>query len=252
MVALHPDDDRPATMDCFTQSRVMQVIGGETRSDSVLAALRALAGVAERRDWVLVHDAARPCVAATEIVNLHARVSSSGVGGILAEPIVDTVKQATEEERVLRTLDRTVLWRAQTPQMFRLGLLQSALEDALVAGAVVTDDLRLVSLPQPRRPPLPFRVPGRVYEPRWHLPWRYARRSRLPSPVRLLCSHQSRAGWPFSRHASRRRSPRTCRRDLVPASTTRRHWRQREDCCAARIWRTCTWSSRGGPGLARW
>ena len=146
MVALHPDDDRPATMECFAQSRVMQVIGGETRSDSVRAALRALAGVAELGDWVLVHDAARPCVAATEIVNLHGRVSTSGVGGILAEPIVDTVKQATEEARVLRTLDRTVLWRAQTPQMFRLGELQNALEDALVAGAVVTDEASAMEL----------------------------------------------------------------------------------------------------------
>lgn len=146
MVALHPDDDRPATMDCFADTRVLQTIGGETRCDSVLAALRALAGTAAQGDWVLVHDAARPCVTATEIMNLHRRVSSSGVGGILAEPIVDTVKQATEEERVLRTLDRRALWRAQTPQMFRLGLLQSALEDALAAAAVVTDEASAMEL----------------------------------------------------------------------------------------------------------
>lgn len=140
MVALHPDDDRPATMDCFAQTGVMRTMGGDTRADSVLAGLRALASLAAPGDWVLVHDAARPCVLPAQIMELINCVRASDVGGILAEPIVDTVKQGSEDGRVLRTLDRSHLWRAQTPQMFRLGLLQCALEDALAAGISITDE----------------------------------------------------------------------------------------------------------------
>lgn len=140
MVALHPDDDRYAVMDCFADARVMRAAGGDTRADSVLAALQALSSLAAPRDWVLVHDAARPCVLPAQIMRLIGSVFASDVGGILAEPVVDTVKQASEDGRVLRTLERSHLWRAQTPQMFRFDLLRSALEDALAAGISITDE----------------------------------------------------------------------------------------------------------------
>jgi 2-C-methyl-D-erythritol 4-phosphate cytidylyltransferase len=124
----------------------MTVPGGETRSDSVLAALAKLALVASAQDWVLVHDAARPCVLPTEIESLVAIVKTGGVGGILAEPVVDTVKQASEDGRVVATLDRRCLWRAQTPQMFRVGLLHAALADARASGAPVTDEASAMEL----------------------------------------------------------------------------------------------------------
>ncbi|MEH6583750.1 MAG: 2-C-methyl-D-erythritol 4-phosphate cytidylyltransferase [Halioglobus sp.] len=146
MVALHPEDDRPAAMACFSQTGVMQTTGGATRSDSVLAALKALEGVAESGDWVLVHDAARPCVSAGQIAELIHCVGRTGVGGILAEPIVDTVKRASQEGHVLETLDRSTLWRAQTPQMFRLGELRSALEDAKTKNLAITDEASAMEL----------------------------------------------------------------------------------------------------------
>ena len=91
-------------------------------------------------DWVLVHDAARPCVRPRDIAGLIARVTASGIGGILAEPVVDTLKRATTQGLVAATLDRQRLWRAQTPQMFRLDQLRQALRDAARAGRSVTDE----------------------------------------------------------------------------------------------------------------
>jgi 2-C-methyl-D-erythritol 4-phosphate cytidylyltransferase len=106
----------------------------------VLAGLQALAAQAAASDWVLVHDAARPCLQPADSARLIARVTGSGTGGILAEPIVDTVKQAAEDGLVERTLDRATLWRAQTPQMFRLGELRRALAHAAQQGLPVTDE----------------------------------------------------------------------------------------------------------------
>jgi 2-C-methyl-D-erythritol 4-phosphate cytidylyltransferase len=116
------------------------VAGGAERCDSVLAGLDALTGQTPERGWVLVHDAARPCVLTADIARLIGEVSAREVGGILAEPIVDTVKQAGEDGLVSRTLDRSRLWRAQTPQMFRLGLLREALLQAAREGLALTDE----------------------------------------------------------------------------------------------------------------
>jgi len=140
VVALRPGDSRAAGLDILTQPRIHCVQGGAERVDSVLAGLDALAGLAGADDWVLVHDAARPCLALADIDSLIGRVSDAGVGGILAEPIVDTVKLAGEDGRVVRTLDRNSLWRAQTPQMFRLGELRRALRSAVQEGQPVTDE----------------------------------------------------------------------------------------------------------------
>jgi len=140
MVALHPGDSYATTLPIFKNERVLRTVGGATRAESVLRALKALAEVADPQDWVLVHDAARPCVTPDEIMSLLDSVRESGAGGILAEPVVDTIKLAGEDGRVETTVDRDRMWRAQTPQMFRLGLLQSALETALASGATVTDE----------------------------------------------------------------------------------------------------------------
>jgi 2-C-methyl-D-erythritol 4-phosphate cytidylyltransferase len=146
VVSLHPDDPRPQHMACFEDTRVMSVPGGRERSDSVLAGLQALEQSAADLDWVLVHDAARPCVAAADIRALISRVLGSGTGGILAEPVVDTVKQAGVDGLVSRTLDREGLWRAQTPQMFRLGQLRRALLEARERGLTVTDESAAMEL----------------------------------------------------------------------------------------------------------
>lgn len=140
VVALHPEDKQAAGMECFSRENVMQTAGGASRSESVLAGLRALGPVAASEDWVLVHDAARPCVRSSEISQLIGAVLGNGVGGILAEAIVDTVKLATEQGVVRQTLDRRNMWRAQTPQMFRFGQLQDALVAARELGETVSDE----------------------------------------------------------------------------------------------------------------
>ena len=88
----------------------------------------------------------RPCLQATDIDALIRAVIERDTGGILAEPIVDTVKQASGDALVERTLDRTTLWRAQTPQMFRLEELRRALSQALARGSAVTDEASAMEL----------------------------------------------------------------------------------------------------------
>lgn len=146
VVALQAGDSWAARLPVLQQARVERVEGGAERSDSVQAALAALSVRAGPRDWVLVHDAARPCLRAAELERLIERVTGSGTGGILAEPIVDTVKLAGDDGLVLRTLDRRRLWRAQTPQMFRLGELREALASATRQKLAITDEASAMEL----------------------------------------------------------------------------------------------------------
>jgi 2-C-methyl-D-erythritol 4-phosphate cytidylyltransferase len=143
-VALHSDDTFAADLQILTDPRVSRVAGGDERADSVLAALYAVAG--EQGDWVLVHDAARPGLRIADVQRLIAAVIAKGEGGILAEPVVDTVKLGDAVGRVEKTLDRSALWRAQTPQMFQLGELISALEAASQRGLAVTDEASAMEL----------------------------------------------------------------------------------------------------------
>jgi 2-C-methyl-D-erythritol 4-phosphate cytidylyltransferase len=140
VVALHPEDEWAEGVSLLADSRVVRVAGGAQRSDSVQAALGAVLARGDLEDWVLVHDAARPCLQGADLSRLLEQVLDSGVGGILAQPVVDTVKQAGANGRVLRTLDRSSLWRAQTPQMFRLGQLYAALQAARENGLAVSDE----------------------------------------------------------------------------------------------------------------
>ncbi|HYW76760.1 MAG TPA: 2-C-methyl-D-erythritol 4-phosphate cytidylyltransferase, partial [Gammaproteobacteria bacterium] len=91
-------------------------------------------------DWVLVHDAARPCLQAEDLANLMETLKDDAVGGLLAAPVVDTLKRVDEQGRAAGTQDRSGLWRALTPQMFRYELLLDALRGALAAGVEVTDE----------------------------------------------------------------------------------------------------------------
>ena len=140
VVALHPEDQRAQAIALLQDPRVRCAVGGAERSDSVLAGLELLAALAGPEDWVLVHDAARPCVQASDITRLMDAVLASGTGGLLAQPIVDTVKQAREDGTVAGTLDRSRLWRAQTPQMFRLQALREALLATQSGEVGVTDE----------------------------------------------------------------------------------------------------------------
>ena len=104
--------------------------GGATRGDTVRNALQALAGTCRDDDWMLVHDAARPCTPPDALTRLVAQLGDDGVGGLLAIPVADTLKRGDADvamPRVVRTEDRAQLWQAQTPQMFRYGLLVRAL-----------------------------------------------------------------------------------------------------------------------------
>jgi len=120
--------------------RLLIAAGGEERCHSVLNGLELLADRAAEDDWVLVHDAARPCLSDAELESLFAALADDPVGGLLAMPLSDTLKAADEAQRVLQTVPRDGLWRALTPQMFRYGLLRRALADAVAAGLAVTDE----------------------------------------------------------------------------------------------------------------
>jgi 2-C-methyl-D-erythritol 4-phosphate cytidylyltransferase len=111
--------------------------GGEARAQSVANGLKAMAGEVAADDWVLVHDAARPCLRAEHIDRMLAELADDEVGGILAVPVADTLKRSGPDQRVAETVPREGLWQAQTPQMFRHGLLLKALE---AAGGEVTDE----------------------------------------------------------------------------------------------------------------
>jgi 2-C-methyl-D-erythritol 4-phosphate cytidylyltransferase len=128
--------------------------GGDTRRDSVFNGLVAAMAAVQADDWVLVHDAARPCLPAADLERLVAECRDDQIGGILALPVAETVKRAGKDEagaqRIAGTQDRTQLWLAQTPQMFRAGLLADALRKA---PATVTDEASAVEALglQPRR-----------------------------------------------------------------------------------------------------
>jgi 2-C-methyl-D-erythritol 4-phosphate cytidylyltransferase len=125
--------------------RVSATSGGGERSVSVRRGLSALAGRAAPEDWVLVHDAARPCLAAGDLEMLLARVDAHGGGGLLATRAADTLKQAQPgatpgDVTSARTVDRAELWRALTPQMFRYAALGAALDAAHASGRHPTDE----------------------------------------------------------------------------------------------------------------
>ncbi len=137
LVVLAPGDQRFAAA-CPDFDGWIADCGGATRAASVQAGLRCLRERGVRDDdWVLVHDAARCLIRPEWVSALIAACRDDAVGGLLALPVADTLKRADDEQRVASTLDRRQAWAAQTPQMFRLGLLERALQQA---GDAVTDE----------------------------------------------------------------------------------------------------------------
>jgi 2-C-methyl-D-erythritol 4-phosphate cytidylyltransferase / 2-C-methyl-D-erythritol 2,4-cyclodiphosphate synthase len=142
VVALDAADSTFESLDVADEPRVVRAVGGARRCDSVRAALAAIA--APDADWVLVHDAARPCLSRADLDALLGALAADAIGGLLAAPQSDTLKLADEFQRVQKTPPRDGLWRALTPQMFRLGLLRQALQAANEAGREPTDEAQAV------------------------------------------------------------------------------------------------------------
>jgi 2-C-methyl-D-erythritol 4-phosphate cytidylyltransferase len=124
--------------------RIALADGGAERGHSVLNGLRSLREEAGAEDWVLVHDAARPCLPSEDLERLLGSLATHPVGGLLAAPVADTIKREGGERGVAETVDRRGLWRALTPQMFRLAMLLTALERVLAVGRLPTDEAQAV------------------------------------------------------------------------------------------------------------
>ena len=135
--------------------------GGNERCHSVLNALQALSHYASDDDWVLVHDAARPCLQGNDIDRLIEQLSETTDGGLLGLPMADTVKRCDNDQKVISTVDRSKLWRALTPQMFPLKLLKDSLQDAINCNALVTDEASAIEL-QGLKPQMVEGHPGNI------------------------------------------------------------------------------------------
>lgn len=156
IVAVNPVDNHFNLLPAAALPLVERVDGGASRAESVLNGLKALSSRAQKDDWVMVHDIARPLVTVASLQRLRDAVSDTDVAAILAAPIYDTIKQVAVAEldsqakktnclpTITATLDRRQLWAAQTPQMVRYGLLCDALNQALALGDAVTDEASAV------------------------------------------------------------------------------------------------------------
>ncbi len=143
VVAINPHDRHWRQLPVAGAPRVRTVTGGMERAESVQLALTAIADEAAPDDWVLVHDLVRPCVRVADIAKLMTELATDPVGGILATPVRDTLKQVAGDARgscIQHTVPRADLWAALTPQMFRYGLLCRALASAAAAGILPTDE----------------------------------------------------------------------------------------------------------------
>ena len=146
VIALAAEDRHWRKIDRLYGKPVLEVVGGRERTHSVISALRGLTPYAAADDWVLVHDAARCCVQSANIDELISALKNDEVGGILAVPASDTLKQVNSELHIAATLDRQTVWQAQTPQMFRYGLLREALQQAQDHERAVTDEASALEL----------------------------------------------------------------------------------------------------------
>lgn len=139
-VILAADDHQYVHAAGSLAGEIRTVIGGDTRAQSVLNGLSYLADRFAGSDWVLVHDAARPCLSRGHLDLLLEEGLSSDDGAILALPVADTLKRCGAQGEILETVSRERLWAAQTPQLFRLGALMQALRSAQDAGVIITDE----------------------------------------------------------------------------------------------------------------
>ena len=144
-VAISEEDPYWPDLDVSAHKKIITAAGGKERADSVLSALKAIRAVASDDDWVLVHDAARPCITTIDIHHLIDSLKTDEIGGILALSSHDTLKSVQGDSIIVGTLDRSHIWRALTPQMFRYGLLKNALE-AAEGNTAITDEASALEL----------------------------------------------------------------------------------------------------------
>ena len=158
VVAISPRDIYWSNLQVAVHPKIRTTTGGEERCHSVLNCLHYLQDIASADDWVLVHDAVRPCISKQDIDILIKTLQGHPAGGLLAVPVRDTMKRADGRNIVCETVDRDRLWHALTPQMFHLGDLTRALESALEKGQIVTDECQAMEMIGIN----PLLVPGRV------------------------------------------------------------------------------------------
>ncbi|NYT47092.1 MAG: 2-C-methyl-D-erythritol 4-phosphate cytidylyltransferase [Candidatus Methanofishera endochildressiae] len=146
VVAISKEDPYWPTLEASRNPRIYTAAGGKERADSVLSALNSIADKADDNDWVLVHDAARPCITQSDVEYLINELQDHPVGGILGLASHDTLKSVDNNLAISNTVDRSKIWRAFTPQMFRYAALKHALQEAADKGWVMTDDASAMEL----------------------------------------------------------------------------------------------------------
>ena len=145
LVAISADDEQWKNLSFPGKEGIISVTGGNERFHSVYNALNFLADDLSDEDWIITHDAARPCLSLTLLENLQKELSSHPVGGLVAMPIKETIKQADGQSNIIKqTLDRRHLWSAQTPQMFRYGILFKAFQHCMQNNIEPTDEAMAV------------------------------------------------------------------------------------------------------------
>jgi 2-C-methyl-D-erythritol 4-phosphate cytidylyltransferase/2-C-methyl-D-erythritol 2,4-cyclodiphosphate synthase len=199
VVALAADDaDWPGVAAKLRSPKLRTTIGGANRQDSVTNGLDALAAEAAADDWILVHDAARPCLNATDLSALLDAVGAArtaggaAAGAVLAAPIVDTVKRELGDH--VATVDRQGLWRALTPQVFAFAQLRHALKEATLAGIAVTDEAQAIE----RMGLRPMLVQGSPFNVKVTLPKDLTVAARI---LRMTEDTPMRVGQGFDVHA---------------------------------------------------
>lgn len=144
VVAVAEKDEIWPTLAISRNEKVLSTTGGAERWESVLNALNYLEGHANEGDWVMVHDAARPCVRPADIETLVKGSMDSEDGGLLALRVRDTMKRAESDNKVSETVDRANLWHALTPQLFPIETLVTAMQNSLENGVFITDESQSV------------------------------------------------------------------------------------------------------------
>jgi len=145
-ISISEADNYWPTLPISKNEKIITTVGGNERYESVYNGLRAIQDKATENDWVLVHDAVRPCLKKSIIDRLITDISSHDVGGILALPCSETMKRVNNSNEVEETINRQTAWRAQTPQMFKYKKLLLAIEKVINEDIFITDEAMAMEL----------------------------------------------------------------------------------------------------------